>query len=469
MLPLGAFPADDLIPFNCPRAAYGRIVELYQDSVKSLCDAFSSGKAGSIRAVYPYVAIQVERENLVQENAWSHGFISDPGCYGIAVTQPELFEEYLIEQMGLLIERHNVPIYVGSSRLPIPLPFALTSFAGASEVAAWRHDFDWPDLCRISDEIPNGVNENVGIKPLSLFEAERVDYSLHRLQHYTGTHPSHFQKFILFTNYQRYIDAFIEFGKKSVGKDGYESLVGPGNVNLHQQENDACAPLPQMPAYHLKYANGDGISCINIGVGPSNAKTISDHVAVLRPHCWIMLGHCAGLRSTQTLGDYVMAHGYVREDNVLNDDLPPWIPLPAIAEVQVALQDAVAKVLDDPRVKDRMRIGTVVTTDNRNWELRSKELYERFRQSRAIAVDMESATLAGNGFRFRVPYGTLLCVSDKPIHGEIKLQGTANVFYRESIRQHLDVGIEALTRLRAQGASQLHSRKLRGFDEPPFR
>ena len=226
-----------------------------------------------------------------------------------------------------------------------------------------------------------------------------------------------------------------------------------------------------MPAYHLKRKDGQGITFINIGVGPSNAKTITDHLAVLRPHCWIMLGHCAGLRSSQTLGDYVLAHGYVREDHVLDEDLPLWIPVPPIAEVQVALQQAVANVSEQKgaELKTRMRTGTLITTANRNWELRTYELYERFKQSRAIAVDMESATVAANGFRFRVPYGTLLCVSDKPIHGEIKLQGMANAFYRQSINQHLQIGLEAVRILREQGTDHLHSRKLRGFDEPPFR
>ena len=104
------------------------------------------------------------------------------------------------------------------------------------------------------------------------------------------------------------------------------------------------ARLPQMPAYHLKKKGHGGITVVNIGVGPSNAKTITDHIAVLRPHAWLMLGHCAGLRNSQTLGDYVLAHAYVREDHVLDDDLPVWVPMPALAEVQVAMQDAVAEV-----------------------------------------------------------------------------------------------------------------------------
>jgi AMP nucleosidase len=147
------------------------------------------------------------------------------------------------------------------------------------------------------------------------------------------------------------------------------------------------------------------------------------------------------------------------------------VPVPPIAEIQVALQESVARItgLRGQDLKTRMRTGTVATTANRNWELRYNELYQRFSQSRAIAIDMESATIAANGFRLRVPYGTLLCVSDKPLHGEIKLSSMANAFYRKSVQQHLQIGIETINILRGQGVEQLHSRKLRSFDEPGFR
>jgi AMP nucleosidase len=229
--------------------------------------------------------------------------------------------------------------------------------------------------------------------------------------------------------------------------------------------------LPQMPAYHLTRADHSGITLVNIGVGPSNAKTITDHIAVLRPHAWLMLGHCAGLRTSQRLGDYVLAHGYVREDHVLDADLPTWVPVPPLAEVQVALEQAVEEVagLSGWDLKRIMRTGTVATIDNRNWELRDHtEPVQRFAQSRAIALDMESATIAANGFRFRVPYGTLLCVSDKPLHGELKLPGMATAFYRRQVGQHLEIGIRALERLREMPPERLHSRKLRSFMETAF-
>jgi AMP nucleosidase len=137
----------------------------------------------------------------------------------------------------------------------------------------------------------------------------------------------------------------------------------------------------------------------------------------------------------------------------------------------VALEEAVEEVtgLEGFELKSIMRTGTVATIDNRNWELRDhREPIQRFSQSRAIALDMESATIAANGFRFRVPYGTLLCVSDKPLHGELKLAGMASAFYRRQVAQHLDIGIRALELLRAMPPERLHSRKLRSFSETPF-
>ena len=122
------------------------------------------------------------------------------------------------------------------------------------------------------------------------------------------------------------------------------------------------------------------------------------------------------------------------------------------------------------RCKIHRQGGTVATIGNRNWELRDhREPVQRFSQSRAVALDMESATVAANGFRFRVPYGTLLCVSDKPLHGELKLPGAANRFYQKSVSEHLAAGIEAVEMLKREGSAGLHSRKLRSFDEPPFR
>jgi AMP nucleosidase len=474
--------------FDSAEAAVQRLHDIYDASTSRLRDAFRAyvgGKAPSVRvrACYPEVTITVTGFGR-KDTLLSYGFVDRPGTFSTTVTRPDLFHAYLTEQIDLLIRNHRVPVEIGLSETPIPVHFAFPDAMHVEgdltreTIRQMRDLFDLPDLTEMDDSIVNGTAVIPAGKPhpLSLFTAPRVDYSLFRLKHYTATSSDHFQNFVLFTNYQFYIDEFVRHAQELMKGDGggYTAFVEPGDRVTRPGE--APAPhqpmrLPQMPAYHLTRPDHSGITMVNIGIGPSNAKTITDHIAVLRPHAWIMLGHCAGLRNTQKLGDYVLAHGYVREDHVLDADLPVWVPVPALAEIQVALERAVGEVtgLDGQALKSVMRTGTVATIDNRNWELRDyREPVQRFSQSRAIALDMESATIAANGFRFRVPYGTLLCVSDKPLHGELKLPGMADAFYRQQVGQHLKIGIRTMERLRALGLDTLHSRKLRSFDEVAF-
>ena len=481
--------AEDLQAFDDPGAAFERIREIYLESVQVLRSALSTYlEKGAVpdvdRATYPYLGVSVAVEEFRSSASRAYGILPSPGSYGATLTRPDLFKSYYLEQLAHLSVNHKTPLLVGRSFRPIPLPFvidAVENGAGEKEGRAIQQLFPMPELHCIDDTIANGtyLQSPDMPGPLTLFEADRVDYSLLRLSHYTGTTPEFFQRFILFTNYQRYVEEFIEFGLNEVREgENFKCFVGPGNEITHNprltdKPTVAYHPSssPQMPAYHLMRDRHMGITLVNIGVGPSNAKTITDHIAVLRPHCWIMVGHCGGLRETQHLGDYVLAHAYGRSDNVLNEDLPPWVPVPPIAEVQVALQQAVAEItgLSGSEMKQRMRTGTVFTTDDRDWELRRRNLSRQFHLSRAIAVDMESATIAANGYRFRVPYGTLLCVSDKPLHGELKMPGMANRFYKARVAQHLKIGIRTVRNLCDQGVESLHSRKLRSFDEPAFR
>ncbi|TYC62404.1 AMP nucleosidase [Rhodobacterales bacterium] len=483
-------PSHPLEVFTDPGKAVARLIEIFEANTSFLRSHFEdllAGKdiEGRVRAFYPQVRI-VTDTHVRLDSRLSYGFVSGPGTHASTITRPDLFQHYLETQLGLLMKNHDVPILVGDSDTPIPLHFAFydgTHVEGGAAAAHFERPladiFDLPDLTLMDDSIANGTYEPTdGIMPLASFTAPRIDYSLHRLQHYTATKAEHFQNYVLFTNYQFYIDEFCRMSRELMADpdSGYESFVEPGNVETKAGEADTdCGlrpdKLPQMPAYHLKRADGSGITMVNIGVGPSNAKTITDHIAVLRPHVWLMLGHCAGLRNSQTLGDYVLAHGYVRDDNVLNQDLPVWVPIPPLAEVQVALEDAVAEItgIDGYDLKRVMRTGTVVSLDNRNWELWNQpELVKRFSQSRAVALDMESATIAANGFRFRVPYGTLLCISDKPLHGELKLPGMATDFYKRQVAQHLQIGIRAVEKMRNMTAERLHSRKLRSFAETAF-
>ena len=481
--------------FDNAADALAQVRSIYQGNIDHLRDALGRFVAGEaltshVRACYPFIRVRTETVARA-DSRLSYGFVSGPGTFETTLTRPDLFHDYYMTQFELLLRNHHVSLEVGTSSQPIPVHFSLAEnnhlegSLDAPRRLLMRDLFDLPDLGATDDGIANGTFEPKpgDPLPLSLFTAPRVDYSLHRLRHYTGTAPDHFQNFVLFTNYQFYIDEFMRLGHELMAQEtghDYTAFVEPGNVvtrraGLPAQPGDelgtAPSRMPQMPAYHLMRGARSGITMVNIGVGPSNAKTITDHIAVLRPHAWIMLGHCAGLRTTQALGDYVLAHGYVREDHVLDEDLPLWVPIPPLAEVQVALEAAVADVtqLKGFALKHIMRTGTVASTDNRNWELLPQRTPERrFSQSRAIALDMESATIAANGFRFRVPYGTLLCVSDKPLHGEIKLPGMANHFYRERVDQHLRIGIRAIELLREQGVDQLHSRKLRSFAEVAF-
>ncbi|PTM98695.1 AMP nucleosidase [Mycoplana dimorpha] len=476
--------------FDDPVKAVDCLEELYERNVRFLTEAFASFARSGLpdcrfRAFYPQVTIETTSFGHV-DSRLSHGYVASPGVYATTVTRPKLFRHYLREQLGHLMRNHGVSVTVSESSTPIPLHFAFGEGAYVeAEIAEnvtvpLRDLFDAPDLTNTDDEIANGSYEAGPGEPspLAAFTAQRVDYSLARLSHYTATSANHFQNFVLFTNYQFYVDEFCAWARLQMaeGGNGYTAFVEPGNIST-QAGNDkpdtdlTLSRLPQMPAYHIKRKGHGGITLVNIGVGPSNAKTITDHIAVLRPHAWLMLGHCAGLRNSQTLGDYVLAHAYVREDHVLDDDLPVWVPIPALAEVQVALEGAVAEVtgLEGYDLKRIMRTGTVATIDNRNWELRDQRgPVKRLSQSRAIALDMESATIAANGFRFRVPYGTLLCVSDKPLHGELKLPGMATAFYRTQVNQHLRIGIRALEKLAGMPTEKLHSRKLRSFYETAF-
>ena len=484
--------------YTDPALAMAQLCRIYDAGLVHLRHAmqrYLAGEAlpGHVRAFYPYVRVQtqtVARSASADSARLSYGFVAGPGRFETTLTRPELFGEYYLRQFVLLLQNHGVAIEVGVSAQPIPVHFSfaendhIEGNLSAERRQLMRDVFDLPDLAAMDDGIANGthVARPGEARPLALFTAPRVDYSLHRLRHYTGTAPTHFQNFVLFTNYQFYIDEFVRIGRAAMQDPDseYSAFVEPGNLVTRRagtpmQPQDAFGAEPprppQMPGYHLMRSDRSGITMVNIGVGPANAKNITDHIAVLRPHAWIMLGHCAGLRNTQNLGDYVLAHGYVREDHVLDEELPLWIPIPALAEVQVAIEQAVADVtqMNGVELKRIMRTGTVASTDNRNWELLPDNgPQRRFSQSRAVALDMECATVAANGFRFRVPYGTLLCVSDKPLHGEIKLPGMADQFYRERVDQHLRIGIRAIELLRGLGTEQLHSRKLRSFDEVAF-
>jgi AMP nucleosidase len=476
--------------------AVDRLEALHTAATDALRDAVGSFLRNGVppsaeqraRFRYPELRLHWHGDGTPPRSRRAWAKLELPGTYATSVTQPAAFRRYLLEQLRPLADDYGVAIEVRPGEQEIPYPYVLESgdelaHGGASAADLARH-FPTPHLAEVGDEVADGtwVSEPGQPRPLALFDAVRVDYSLRRLVHYTGTDWRTVQPWILLTNYHRYVDQFLRWALDGIAAADlpYDRLVLPGGAVVRQGDGLAAAEAAvaaapwhrfQMPAYHLLRGDGgDGVSLVNIGVGPSNAKTITDHLAVLRPHCWLMVGHCGGLRHSQQIGDYVLAHAYLRRDRILDDLVPPEVPIPALAEVQVALQEAAARVTGEhgEALKRRLRTGTVVTYDDRNWELRWSQERRRINLARAVAVDMESGTVAAQGYRLRVPYGTLLCVSDKPLHGEIKLPGAASAFYRRAVGEHLTIGLAALDLLRGQ-IGALHSRKLRSFDQPPFR
>ena len=330
------------------------------------------------------------------------------------VARPSAFRWYLSRELGKLAEQ-GAEIVVQPSRSRISL--------------------GEPKLLEMIDESELDLTR----KKLFLFGPERSELSIARLEHYTGTRAEDFQRFILLTNYGMHMEVF---------------------ETLYPDCAKAARSGVQMPTYHQTAPDNSGVSIVNIGVGPSNAKTLTDHVAVLRPDAMIMVGHCAGVRNHQNIGDFVLASGYMRADRVLDDAVPCAVPI----SPSFLLNRYLATVLEEERLP--YRSGTVYTTADRNWELTLRGTLRELKLSRSIAVDMESATVATNGFRYRIPNATLLCVSDKPLHGKPKLPEKAKDFYQRSKEQHLSLALSALELVRRDYPDGLPNSDIRALDEP---
>ena len=352
-----------------PDEAVDRLARLYDEATQALRGAverfLKEGEppSAATRALFRYPELRLTYAPAGPALSSPRAFakFSEPGVYATTVTQPEEFRAYLLEQLEPLVSEYGATIEVGVGAPEIPYPYVIESgdelTRGGADVAELARFFPVPSLATIGDETADGEFDFGPERPLALFDAPRVDYSLRRLVHYTGSDWRAMQPWVLLTNYHRYVDQFVHWGLKQLHAGaGVQKVVLPGNVVIDQSvppaEAEARAAAVawhrfQMPAYHCVRADGRGISLVNIGVGPSNAKTITDHIAVLRPHCWLMVGHCAGLRQSQVIGDYVLAHAYLRGDHILDDAVPLMTPIPALAEVQVAMQEAVAKVTGD--------------------------------------------------------------------------------------------------------------------------
>jgi AMP nucleosidase len=367
-------------------------------AVDELCDAMEAAdKAGR------YPQLTVERP-WSEHNPVLEGEFASPGA----------IRWYLERELGQLAAA-GARISVSQGRKAVDL-----------------HD---PDLGPALDETTWDLRR----KKLFLFGPERMALSINRLEHYTGTPAEQFQRYVLLTNYSWHVEEF---------RRALPDCTGPDSDGR------------QMPAWHHMLPGRAGTTIINIGVGPSNAKTITDHLAVLRPDLVLMIGHCGGLRNHQAIGDLVLATAYMRDDRVLDDVLPLSVPVVSNYTLNtLLLNEITTRGL-------RSRLGIVFTTANRNWELQLSSVDARLRLSRAIAVDMESATVAANGFRYRIPTATLLAVSDKPLHARPKLSEDAQSFYAATRRQHVEIAISVADTVRKQYPDGLPSADIRSPDEP---
>lgn len=443
-----------------------KLKALYEKS----CEIARSGefdRYGEVR--YPKLTVEVERWRPIDRSE-PFGYVDEAGTYSAVISRPDLMEPYLTAQLEALTSNYPCSVEVGYSDVAIP-PAYIKGMPPIDETA----NLPRPTLDEVHDAIVDGHWDafNGAEKPLFHFGPQRFDLALARLEHYTGIEADSLQRFILFTNYAMHVTEFVKFGLRELSHPDsrYTRLVLPSGETVSDTvalEDLELESKFQMPRYDLVTENGDGITMINIGVGPSNAKTITDSLAVLRPEAWIMIGHCAGLDARMRIGDLILGNAYERHDHVLDDYLRRELPIPAVPEIQRTLEKAVSKVYGSDA--SLMRTGTVLSTSDRNWEWKDpRDLWEWLRGSTAAAVDMESCTIAANGYRYRVPYGTLLAVSDLPLHAVPKLPAGAQAFYSNSKEAHVMCAVRAVEKL-ARHPERLRTRKLRrAIGEVPFR
>ena len=443
-----------------------KLKALYEQS----CEIARSGefdRYGEVR--YPKLTVEVRQWRPIDRSE-PFGYVDEAGTYSAVISRPDLMEGYLTAQLEALTSNYPCEVEVGYSDVVIP-PAYIKGMPPIDETA----NLPRPTLDEVHDAIVDGHWDAFSgeEKPLFHFGPQRFDLALARLEHYTGIEADSLQRFILFTNYAMHVTEFVKFGLRELSDPDsrYTRLVLPSGETVSDTvalEDLELGSKFQMPRYDLVTEDGDGITMINIGVGPSNAKTITDSLAVLRPEAWIMIGHCAGLDARMRIGDLILGNAYERHDHVLDDYLRRELPIPAVPEIQRTLEKAVSKVYGSDA--SLMRTGTVLSTGDRNWEWKDpRDLWEWLRGSTAAAVDMESCTIAANGYRYRVPYGTLLAVSDLPLHAVPKLPAGAQAFYSNSKEAHVMCAVRAVEKL-ARHPERLRTRKLRrAIGEVPFR
>jgi len=291
------------------------------------------------------------------------------------------------------------------------------------EVSKWRDFINDSDPLFLRN-LEDNQNNNTPQKRLFLFSPERVLYSLERLKHYTWTDPKYFEKYTVLTNYNMHIELLKDYYSKMP----YYNLI---------ESSWSC----QMNTLHI--SNKDTwfwFSIINIWIWPSNAKNITDHLAVLRPKLFLMIWHCWWLRNHQEIWEFVLADKFVTDCWILSKIQRINNPLPIIPTFNLNIW--LKNILEKNRVN--FRIGTVFTTEDRNWELNYSEYKKYFDEDRSLAIDMESAIISAQWFKYKVPNTTLLMISDKPLHWKLKKSKESQEFYHESKKIHIKMLLELL-------------------------
>ncbi len=242
------------------------------------------------------------------------------------------------------------------------------------------------------------------------------------LPRYTGNSLENFGEYILLTNFQHYVELFAQWNNVPV--NGIDKA---------------------MPS-----ATSKGITIINFGMGSPNAATIMDLLGAIHPKAVLFLGKCGGLKKKNKLGDLIIPIAAIRSEGTSDDYLPPEVPaLPAFS-----LQRAVSSTIRD--YKKDYWTGTVFTTNKRVWEY--DERFKKYLQkTRAMAIDMETATIFIVGFENEIPSGALLLVSDQPmISTGVKTTKSDKSVTKKYIETHLHVGIDSLREIENRGRSVKH-------------
>lgn len=244
------------------------------------------------------------------------------------------------------------------------------------------------------------------------------------LPRYTGTPLESFGKYIILTNFGKYIKMFADWHGVEI--------------------NGIDMPMPS--------ATAKDITIINFTMGSANAATIMDLLTAIDPKAVLFLGKCGGLKKKNQLGDLILPIAAIRGEGTSNDYFPPEVPaLPAFS-----LQKAISTTIRNHN-KDYWT-GTVYTTNRRVWE-HDEEFKEYLRKIRAMGIDMETATIFSVGFHNQIPTGALLLVSDQPMIPEgVKTSESDKKVTTNYVEEHLRIGIDSLNELINNGLTVKHLR-----------